>query len=325
MSEEKKIATRESFGRALEELGHTAKDMVVLDADLANATKTCYFQESFPERYVECGIAESNMMDVAAGLSTVGLVPFASTFAMFAAGRAYEQIRNTIGYPHLNVKIGATHGGITVGEDGASHQCLEDFALMRTIPRMTVLAPVDDPEARAMVKTAYEYDGPFYIRFSRSASPIIHEDDYRFVLGKGEVLRQGKDIALISTGFVTASAVKACEILAENGIDATLIHMGTIKPIDKPLLKETAKKVKAFVSIEEHNIIGGLGDAVAEAIEDNPVPLKRIGIEDVFGHSGSASELLKEYKLDGEGIAHQVMEWLKDTNIQKTKEVNHNE
>lgn len=319
---EKKIATRESFGQALKELGATAKNLVVLDADLANATKTCYFQDAYPERYVECGIAESNMMDVAAGLATTGLVPFASTFAMFAAGRAYEQIRNTIGYPHLNVKIGATHGGITVGEDGASHQCLEDIALMRTIPQMTVLCPADDPEARAMVKAAYETDGPFYLRFSRSATPVIHDQGYQFELGKGEVLHQGNDIALVTTGILTAAALEACQLLEAQGISTRLIHMGTIKPIDRNLLLETAREVQGLVTIEEHNIIGGLGDATSQVVSEYcPLPIKRLGIADVYGHSGPAEALLEEYGLNAKGIARQVEQWIDEMKIQTQKDL----
>lgn len=307
----KKIATRQSYGEALRELGQTADDLIVLDADLANATKTCLFKEAFPERHIECGIAENNMMDVAAGLSTTGLVPFASTFAMFAAGRAFEQIRNTIGYPHLNVKIGATHGGITVGEDGASHQCLEDLALMRTIPNMVVLCPADDPEARAMVKATYEHVGPVYLRFSRSATPIIHDEDFSFEIGKGEVLREGDDLCLVSTGIETPEVLEAAEILSKNGIEAMVIHLGTLKPLDQELLLEAAKKVKAFVTVEEHSIIGGLGDAVCDTLsEHHPLLVKRIGIRDVFGHSGPARDLLKEYGLDAAGIADTVEKWV---------------
>ncbi len=309
--EQVRIATRQSYGEALKELGSQADNLVVLDADLANATKTCLFRDAFPERHIDCGIAEANMMDVAAGLSTTGLVPFASTFAMFAAGRAFEQIRNTIGYPHLNVKIGATHGGLSVGEDGASHQCLEDIALMRTIPQMTIFCPVDDPEARAMVKAAYELDGPVYIRFSRQATPIIHGDDYQFEPGHGEILRKGKDIAIVSTGILSAEALEACDLLADHGIEATLIHMGTIKPLDEELLVDTVRQVKGFVTVEEHNIIGGLGDAVCDTLsEHHPLLIKRLGVRDVFGHSGPGKALLHECGLDAQGIADSIEKWM---------------
>ena len=306
MADVKKIATRDSYGNALKELGDEFDNVVVLDADLAGATKTAIFKKAHPDRFFDCGIQEANMVAVAAGLSTMGLVPFASTFAMFAAGRAYEQVRNTIGYPHLNVKIGATHGGISVGEDGASHQCCEDFALMRTIPGMTVMCPADDVEARAMVKAAYKMVGPCYMRFGRAATPVFHEEGYHFEIGKGEVLRDGKDIAIIATGILVPEAIEAGKALAEQGIDAMVINMATIKPLDEELVLAAAKQCGKVITVEEHNIIGGLGEAVCSLLSEKlPTPVKRIGVNDVFGHSGPAAALLKQFGLSAENIVAQ--------------------
>lgn len=306
MADVKKIATRDSYGNALKELGDEFDNVVVLDADLAGATKTGTFKKAHPDRFFDCGIQEANMVDVAAGLSTMGLVPFAATFAMFAAGRAYEQVRNTIGYPHLNVKIGATHGGISVGEDGASHQCCEDFALMRTIPGMTVMCPADDVEARAMVKAAYKMTGPCYMRFGRAATPVFHEEGYHFEIGKGEVLRDGKDIAIIATGILVPEAIEAGKALAEQGIDAMVINMATIKPLDEELVLAAAKQCGKVITVEEHNIIGGLGEAVCSLLSEKlPTPVKRIGVNDVFGHSGPAAALLKQFGLSAENIVAQ--------------------
>ena len=311
MADIKKIATRESYGNALKELGAKAKDLVVLDADLAGATKTNIFQKAFPERHFDCGIAEANMIDVAAGLSTMGLVPFAATFAMFAAGRAYEQVRNTIGYPHLNVKIGATHGGISVGEDGASHQCCEDFALMRTVPGMVVMCPADDVEARKMVEAAYEYVGPVYMRFGRSATPVFHNENYTFKIGKGEMIQDGKDVAIIATGIMVPEAIEAGKKLAEEGVSAMVINMATIKPIDEEMVLEAAKKCGKIVTVEEHSIIGGLGEAVCAVLsEKHPTPVKRIGVNDEFGHSGPAGELLKAFGLCADNIVAQTKKLL---------------
>lgn len=305
MSEAKRIATRDSYGAALAQLGREHDDVVVLDADLAAATKTAVFKKEFPARHFDCGIAEQNMMGVAAGLSTMGLVPFASSFAMFAAGRAFEQVRNSIGYPGLNVKIGATHGGISVGEDGASHQCCEDFALMRSIPGMVVLCPADDVEARAAVCAAYEHRGPVYIRFGRLAVPVFHDETtYRFEIGKGEVLREGKDLAILSTGLETSEALKAAELLAAEGVQAMVVHLGTIKPLDTELVLKAARDCGKIVTCEEHSIIGGLGEAVCAAIAEAGVAckVKRVGVQDEFGHSGPAKELLAQFGLDAEGI-----------------------
>ena len=311
MADIKKIATRESYGNALKELGAKAKDLVVLDADLAGATKTNIFQKAYPERHFDCGIAEANMIDVAAGLSTMGLVPFAATFAMFAAGRAYEQVRNTIGYPHLNVKIGATHGGISVGEDGASHQCCEDFALMRTVPGMVVMCPADDVEARKMVEAAYEYVGPVYMRFGRSATPVFHNENYTFKIGKGEMIQDGKDVAIIATGIMVPEAIEAGKKLAEEGVSAMVINMATIKPIDEEMVLEAAKKCGKIVTVEEHSIIGGLGEAVCAVLsEKHPTPVKRIGVNDEFGHSGPAGELLKAFGLCADNIVAQTKKLL---------------
>ncbi len=313
MSDVKKIATRESYGNALVELGKEHENLIVLDADLAQATKTGTFQKVFPDRHIDCGIAEANMTNIAAGLSTCGFVPFISTFAMFAAGRSYEQVRNSIGYPHLNVKIGATHAGISVGEDGASHQCNEDIALMRVIPGMTIINPSDDIEAKAAVKAAYEMDGPCYLRFGRLAVPVINDrPDYVFELGKGVVLRDGKDCTIIATGLEVNESLKAADILAEQGIDAQVINIHTIKPIDKDLVIAAAEQTNRIFTVEEHSIVGGLGAAVAEVLSENrPTRLTRIGMNDVFGESGPAVALLHKYQLDGEGIANRVIAELK--------------
>ena len=313
MSEVKKIATRESYGNALVELGAEHDNLIVLDADLAAATKTGVFKKAYPDRHIDCGIAECNMMGIAAGLSTTGIVPFASTFAMFAAGRAFEQVRNSIGYPHLNVKIGATHAGISVGEDGATHQCNEDIALMRTIPGMVILNPADDVEAKACVKAAYEYNGPVYLRFGRLAVPVINDrPDYKFELGKGVVLREGKDVTIVATGLCVSSALEAAEKLAADGIDAKIINIHTIKPLDEELIVAAAKETGKVVTVEEHSVIGGVGSAVCDALAEKcPVPVKKIGVQDVFGESGPAAALLAKYKLDGEGVYEQVKEFCK--------------
>lgn len=313
MSEVKKIATRESYGNALVELDAEHDNLIVLDADLAAATKTGVFKKAYPDRHIDCGIAECNMMGIAAGLSTTGIVPFASTFAMFAAGRAFEQVRNSIGYPHLNVKIGATHAGISVGEDGATHQCNEDIALMRTIPGMVILNPADDVEAKACVKAAYEYNGPVYLRFGRLAVPVINDrPDYKFELGKGVVLREGKDVTIVATGLCVSSALEAAEKLAADGIDAKIINIHTIKPLDEELIVAAAKETGKVVTVEEHSVIGGLGSAVCDALAEKcPVPVKKIGVQDVFGESGPAVALLAKYKLDGEGVYEQVKEFCK--------------
>ena len=312
MSEVKKIATRESYGNALVELGKNHDDLVVLDADLAGATKTGILKKAFPERHIDCGIAEGNMMAVAAGLAAAGMVPFASSFAMFAAGRAYEQVRNSIGYPHLNVKIGATHAGISVGEDGASHQCLEDIALMRVIPGMTVIVPSDDIEARAAVEAAYAYKGPVYLRFGRLAVPVINDrPDYHFEIGRGITLREGKDVTIVATGLEVQSALEAAQKLAADGIDAEVINIHTIKPLDEELILASARKTGRVVTVEEHSVIGGLGGAVCEVLSAKaPVPVLRIGVNDVFGESGPAVELLHKYRLDGEGVYDQIRAWL---------------
>lgn len=308
MSDVKKIATRDSYGNALVELGKKYDNLVVLDADLAEATKTGIFKKAFPERHIDCGIAESNMMGIAAGLAAAGMVPFASSFAMFAAGRAFEQVRNSIGYPHLNVKIGATHAGISVGEDGATHQCNEDIALMRTIPGMTVINPSDDVEARAAVMAAYELDGPVYLRFGRLAVPVINDrPDYKFELGKGVVLREGKDVAIVATGLCVASALEAAEKLAAEGIDAKVINIHTIKPLDEELIIAAAKETGKVVTVEEHSVIGGLGSAVCDCLSENaPTKVLKIGVNDVFGESGPAVKLLEKYGLDAEGIYQKV-------------------
>ena len=311
MSDVKKIATRESYGNALAELGTEHSDVVVLDADLAAATKTGVFQKAHPERFIDCGIAECNMMGVAAGLASAGLVPFASSFAMFAAGRAYEQVRNSIGYPHLNVKIGATHAGISVGEDGATHQCNEDIALMRTIPGMTVICPADDVEARAAVRAAYEHEGPVYLRFGRLAVPVINDrPDYKFEIGKGVVLREGKDLTIITTGLPVSSCLEAAEMLAADGIDAKVINIHTIKPLDEELVLAAAKETGKVVTVEEHSVIGGLGSAVCDLLaEKAPTKVMKIGINDTFGESGPAAELIRKYGLDAESIYNKVKEF----------------
>ena len=312
MADVKKIATRDSYGNALAELGAEHADLVVLDADLAGATKTGVFKKAFPVRHFDCGIAEADMVCMAAGMATTGLVPFASTFAMFAAGRAFEQVRNSIGYPHLNVKIGATHGGISVGEDGASHQCCEDFALMRSIPGMVVMSPADNVEAIAMVKAAYEYVGPVYIRTGRSAVPVFHAEDFKFQIGKGEIVREGTDIAIIANGLMVYEAMKAGEALAEQGINALIINMATIKPLDEELVLAAAKKCGKVITCEEHSIIGGLGEAVCSLLSEKlPTPVKRIGVNDEFGHSGPAGALLKAFGLSAEHIVETAVEMCK--------------
>ena len=313
MSDNVKIATRESYGNALVELGKENDKVYVLDADLAGATKTGTFKKAFPDRHIDCGIAECNMMGIAAGLSTTGIIPFCSSFAMFASGRAFEQVRNSIGYPHLNVKIGATHAGVTVGEDGASHQCNEDIALMRTIPGMVVICPSDDIEARACVKAAAEYVGPVYMRFGRSAVPVINDNPgYKFEIGKGILLKEGKDVTIIASGVCVSEALKAAEALAADGIDAEVINIHTIKPLDKELVLASAKKTGKVVTVEEHSVIGGLGSAVADVLAENGAAvLKKIGVQDVFGESGTAGQLLHKFKLDAEGITEGVKEFVK--------------
>ena len=307
-----KKATREAYGDALVEFGAEYKNLVVLDADLAEATKTCKFKAAYPERFFDCGIAEGNMMGVAAGLAASGMIPFASSFAMFAAGRAFEQVRNTIGYPHLNVKIGATHAGITVGEDGATHQCNEDIALMRTIPGMTIINPAVAVEARAAVKAAIDMKGPVYMRFGRYAVPTFNTDDYVFEIGKGVELCDGKDVAIIATGLMVSVAMEAAELLKEDGISARVINIHTIKPIDAEIIEKAAKETGAIVTAEEHSIIGGLGSAVAEVLcEKSPVPMLRVGVEDKFGKSGQVPELLREYGLTAENIAAKAKEAIK--------------
>ncbi|MBE6980956.1 MAG: transketolase family protein [Ruminococcaceae bacterium] len=303
MAEMKKVATRDSYGAALTELGAQHDNLVVLDADLAGATKTGTFKKAFPDRHFDFGIAEANMVCAAAGMSTTGLVPFASSFAMFAAGRAFEQVRNSIGYPHLNVKIGATHGGISVGEDGASHQCCEDFALMRSIPGMTVICPADDVEAKAAVKAAYEYEGPVYLRFGRLAVPVFHSEDYKFQIGKGEIVKDGTDVAIIANGLLAYEAIRAGELLAEAGINAMVINMATIKPLDEELVLAAAKKCGKVITCEEHSIIGGLGEAVCGVLSEKlPTPVRRIGVNDEYGHSGPAVKLLEQFGLTAEHI-----------------------
>ena len=312
MAEIKKVATRESYGATLAELASEYPNLVVLDADLAGATKTANFKKVCPERFIDCGIAEGNMMGVAAGLAAAGMIPFASSFAMFAAGRAFEQVRNSIGYPHLNVKIGATHAGISVGEDGATHQCCEDIALMRSIPGMVVINPADDVEARAAVRAAVEYVGPVYLRFGRMAVPVFNDpENYHFELGKGIVLREGKDVTVVATGLMVAEAIEAGKLLEEKGIDARIINIHTIKPLDEDLIVAAAKETGKVVTVEEHSVIGGLGGAVCECLaEKAPGPVKRIGIHDVFGESGPALELLHKYGLDAEGIYKQIKEFV---------------
>lgn len=312
MSDVKKIATRDGYGNALAELGREHEDVVVLDADLAAATKTGIFKKEFPERFIDCGIAEENMMGVAAGLAAAGKVPFASSFAMFAAGRAFEQVRNSIGYPHLNVKIGASHAGISVGEDGATHQCNEDIALMRTIPGMVIINPSDAVEARAAVRAAYEIDGPVYMRFGRLAVPVINDrPDYKFEVGKGIVLREGKDVAIIATGLCVNSALEAAEKLAKEGVQAKVINMHTIKPLDEDLVVEVAKETGKVVTVEEHSVIGGLGSAVCDVLcAKLPTSVLKIGVNDVFGESGPAVKLLEKYRLDGQGVYEQIKDFM---------------
>lgn len=304
MSEIIKTATRDAYGKALVELGESDKKILVLDADLAAATKTGMFKKAHPEKFIDCGIAESNMMGVAAGLAAAGYTVFASSFAMFAAGRAFEQVRNSIGYPHLNVKIGATHAGISVGEDGASHQCCEDIGLMRTIPGMVILNPADDIEARLCVLAAAEHDGPVYMRFGRLAVPRVFDENYKFEIGKGNVLKEGTDVTIIATGLMVNEALMAAEKLAGEGVSARVVNMATIKPIDRDIIIDSAKKTGVIVTAEEHNIIGGLGSAVAEVVcETVPVPVLRVGVNDTFGKSGPAVELLHEFGLDADNIA----------------------
>lgn len=313
MSDVKKIATRDSYGNALCELGEVYPDLVVLDADLAEATRTSVFKKKYPERHIDCGIAESNMMGIAAGLATTGKIPFVSSFAMFATGRAFEQVRNSIAYPHLNVKIGGTHAGVTVGEDGASHQCNEDLALMRSIPGMVVMCPADDIEAKAAVRAAIEHEGPVYIRFGRAACPIVNDNpDFHFEIGKGTILREGKDVTVVTTGICVGAALEAAEMLAADGIDAEVINICTIKPLDKELIAASAKKTGRVVTAEEHSVIGGLGSAVCDALSELcPTPVKKIGMQDVFGESGPADELVVKYGLDAKGIYTSVKDFVK--------------
>lgn len=312
MADVKKIATRESYGNALAECGAKYPNLVVLDADLAGATKTGVFKKAFPDRHIDCGIAECNMTGIAAGLATCGKIPFISSFAMFAAGRNFEQVRNSIGYPHLNVKIGATHAGITVGEDGATHQCNEDVALMRTIPGMTVIVPADDVEAKAAVEAAINHEGPVYLRFGRAAVPVINDDpDYQFEIGKGVVLREGKDVTIVASGICVAEALTAAEKLAADGVDAEVINIHTIKPLDEDLIVASAKKTGKVITVEEHSVIGGLGSAVCDALcAKQPTPVLKIGINDTFGESGPAAALVVKYGLDGESIYKKAKEFL---------------
>lgn len=313
MSDVRRVATREGYGAALAELGAEHENLVVLDADLAESTKTAVFGKAFPERHINCGIAEGNMMSVAAGLAATGKVAFASSFAMFASGRAFEQIRNSIGYPHLNVKIGATHAGISVGEDGATHQCLEDIALMRAIPGMVVINPSDDVEARAAVKAAYYHEGPVYLRFGRLAVPVINDHaDYKFEIGKGVVLHEGTDVTIFATGLEVAEANIARDLLEADGISVNLINIHTIKPIDEELIVAAAKKTGKVVTVEEHSVIGGLGSAVCDVLSEKaPTKVMKIGVNDVFGESGPALELIKKYGLDGQSIYKKVKEFVK--------------
>ena len=313
MADVKKVATRDSYGSALVELAAEHDDFVVFDADLAAATKTGKFKDAYPDRFFDAGIAEGNMIGMAAGVATTGRVAFASTFAMFAAGRAYEQVRNSVGYPHLNVKIGATHAGISVGEDGATHQCCEDIALMRAIPGMTVISPADDVEARAAVRAAYELDGPVYLRFGRLAVPVFNDPEtYEFKLGKGVLLREGGDVTIVATGLMVASALEAAEALAASGVSAEVINVHTIKPLDADLIVESARRTGRVVTCEEHSVIGGLGSAVCDALAERyPVPVKKVGVNDVFGESGPAVDLLHKYGLDAEGIVSAVRDYVK--------------
>ena len=311
MADVKKMATRDGYGKALVELGKEHDDIVVLDADLAGSTKTGMFAKAYPDRHFNCGIAEADMMCVAAGLAASGMTPFASSFAMFASGRAYEQIRNSIGYPHLNVKIGASHGGMSVGEDGASHQCCEDFALMRSIPGMVVVCPADGVEAEAATKAAYEYEGPVYLRMGRLAVPVFHEEGFDFQIGKGEVMRDGNDIAIIANGLMVYEAIQAGERLAEQGINARIINMSTIKPLDEELVLKAAKECGKIITCEEHSVIGGLGEAVCSYLSETyPTPVKRIGVDDKFGFSGPAAEVLKAFGLCADHIVEVTKEFL---------------
>lgn len=312
MSEVKKIATRMSYGNALVELGQEHDDLMVFEADLGGATKTTIFRDAFPDRHIECGIAEANMVGMAAGISTTGIVPFVSSFAMFTAGRSFDQIRNSVGYPHLNVKIGATHGGISVGQDGATHQCNEDFALMRTIPGMVVICPSDDVEAKAAVKAAYAYNGPVYLRFGRVAVPVINDnDDYQFEIGKGITLKDGNDLTIIANGLMVNASLEAAEMLKKDGIDARVINMHTIKPLDEDLVIKAAKETGKIVTVEEHSVIGGLGSSVSDVVcEKNLAPVHKIGVKDVFGESALAEELLEKHGLDAKGIYKDIKEFL---------------
>ncbi len=309
----KKIATRESYGNMLKELAEEYPNLVVLDADLATATKTDIFRKAYPERHIDCGIAESNMVGIAAGLAATGKIPFVSSFAMFVAGRAFEQVRNSVGYPHLNVKIGATHAGITVGEDGATHQCNEDLTLMRTIPGMVVMCPSDDVEARAAVRAAIEYEGPVYLRFGRSAVPVINDrPDFHFEIGKGTVLKEGTDVTIVATGICVDSALGAAKMLESEGINAQVVNICTIKPLDEELIINCAKKTGKIVTVEEHSVIGGLGSAVCDALcKEYPVPVCKLGMQDVFGESGPAAVLVEKYGLDAKGVCKSVKEFLK--------------
>lgn len=312
MADVKKIATRQSYGEELVALGADHEDFLVFDADLAAATQTGKFKAAYPDRFFDAGIAESNMIGMAAGVATTGRVAFASSFAMFSAGRAYEQVRNMVGYPHLNVKIGASHAGISVGEDGATHQCNEDIALMRTVPGMTVICPSDDVETRAAVRAAYATDGPFYLRLGRLATPVINDNpDYKFEVGKGVLMREGTDVTIIATGLLVAASLEAAEALAEKGISAEVINIHTIKPLDEELVRASAAKTGRVVTAEEHSVIGGLGDAVLAALADNPVPLRKVGLNDCYGESGPAVALLAKYGLDAAGVAAQVEDFVK--------------
>lgn len=314
MSEVKKIATRMSYGNALVELGQEHDDLMVFEADLGAATKTTIFRDAFPDRHIECGIAEANMVGMAAGISTTGIVPFVSSFAMFTAGRSFDQIRNSVGYPHLNVKIGATHGGISVGQDGATHQCNEDFALMRTIPGMVVICPSDDVEAKAAVKAAYKYNGPVYLRFGRVAVPVINDQpDYKFEIGKGITLKDGEDLTIIANGLMVNASLEAAEMLKQDGINARVINMHTIKPLDEELVIQAAKETGKIVTVEEHSIIGGLGSAVSDVVcEKNLAPVHKIGVKDVFGESALAEELLEKHGLDAKGIYKDIKDFLEE-------------
>ena len=313
MSDVKKIATRDSYGNALAELGKEHENLYVLDADLAAATKTATFKKAFPERHIDCGIAEANMIGMAAGMATTGKIPFVSTFAMFLAGRGFEQVRNSVGYPHLNVKFGATHAGISVGPDGATHQCNEDIALMRTIPGMTIINPSDDVEAKAAVKAAYEMEGPVYLRFGRLAVPVINDrPEYKFEIGKGIVLREGSDVTIIATGLEVNESLEAAKMLEADGISAQVINIHTIKPLDTELVVSAAKKTGKVVTVEEHSIIGGLGGAVAETLSEQcPTKMLRIGMMDTFGESGPAVKLLEKYGLDAAGIYGKIKAFLR--------------